>query len=1677
MHGPRARASVLVTILCGAGLASSARAAPRTQALEALETVLEGTAPDDSLAPGRVRELAAKANEGAPTEARALAFLMAARERLSADPRARLARSAVALAIAEAILRTGEDDAYAELLLAHGPRADVVHVDSSAAAAFLEEAASLDPTPAREVEAEALVLMARVERPIAPRERVEALLERVAHECPRSRMAPEAAWLLVLSLAEAGEEARAQALLPALLGTSHAREAEAMARELSQETLCWKSAAPPVLERRNLASLCVTARPVAFEAALDAAIERLRDPESGAGLDQLHEGDDLLLLGLREDMLGPAAVVASRTCEASPHPSSEEASVPDAAGTPFLLEASGPHAAARTIAFSGKSLALRLVALPDGVLAACVVDPRTGAPVPAAVTLIESSLESRKGKAVRFTTTSAAPTDAHGVALLSRDTRYPWACAIARVDDGRIALALDPAVAAPPAIHDAVPQVAVAWERSLVLPGEIARARLWARLPDGLTPRRIEVELRSEAIIATASLALDGYGGATLEVPLPRDLAGVVRLSARVEGLAARVLGFPLVVAHPSEPSLEVTLSVPARAAPGERLAVPVHVRDSLGFPVVGAATSLRTFLTRDSYASGVATDASGDAVYQIDVRGEGGETLVLAAVARDAEGRGGSTSAVLPVARGAHRVLVTAEKRFATAGETVPVEVAVLDAFGDTTPSSGKLVVRHEDGTQDPETRLALPDGRIGASLKLGQPGVYDVSFVESGSGLSGALTLYALSPDGSLPAPRADVEVVPERPRYAPGETARFLVRAREAGAWVFLHASTRMMGEDDRLPRAMALPGRAAIVSVPPGSGTRLELEAIPLGTGSPALAGVDVGQWESLFSVSVTPDKDAYKPKDRAQVRVHCAGPDGLPLRDVQVAVSFEEAALARAAEVALPAARSPFGRLSIQEGERGETRPLDRRRWLLDGTFGAAPWASPFDLHAEALLPCRQGEVLLPEPTREDHLPPQGFTLGTTNGGGDLQVAFTVPDAGGRFLVRARAVSRDGRTGEGEGTILGRAPVRLELVAPPVLEQGDESVVVARVTNDGAKALALDLSLKNKSPLVVALEPARKGMPAGKLAVPAHGEQILVIPVRGVGAGVARIDAHLTGQGVDLLAGTNVAVRGLPLEIASPSSLSTMILDVAPQSSGGLTLPAAKRVLVRVETPAALLGDVIEDLSRERALAAPEHAFAAALAARAALDARHEPWDAVAKRALVDPGEVLPPGTVTKLVRDPRRSPLFSQARLDALARAGLDALARRRVPGGWSLRERPPSGSAIGAPDLEATAQALEEIARASGLGSTPAHDLEAAAVQDLSVLLRVAAAHPPEARAREAAARAHAALALARAGEAVPLEGILADRASLGLLGELRLALARCLVKPGVVPEAPALLAREPGSAVEAALALELALAMDPGASNVSALAMRLLALAGGPLAAEDEEEVAFALSDLVTRVPPELPQGSVVLLAGKKTLAELKLPGDDQLLTDAALLVDVGTLGKARLLSLARKGKGAVTVQALALEPLATGTFACSAQANQVAGGVFLDGGLALLRPASTAAPAFPEVAWPGERILVRRGVRIELDLAFVADGGPHGVIVEQALPHLGDLDHADASLGGTALVLPGRVRFSWDHLPAGVQHVVLVLRATLPGTYLLQPAVSLTPEGALVRGRPTRIVVLPD
>jgi hypothetical protein len=1521
-------------------------------------------------------------------------FVRAATELAGADldpsggvPRLAAAREQVPAGAANRLERIALDRALVAALLAAGTRSGLPRAPEDEllgrtslpwedASLLLEEIAALDPGLAAHAFTSAAALAAAT-TPRAPS--VLAWAERAA-----ALGDPGASVLVAAALAALGREPEALARLEGAASP----EAGALALSLRAPAIELERALEGrvTVHFRNVESLAVVARPIALDVALDDALLALRTERDGS-LDLA----SLAAAGRLEGAVnGPEIALLTTRVVPSAHGETLSVSLPE--GNALVVEARGAGASTRMLLLRPR-VVLLATRHEDGVaLALCLAS--TGAPAPGRITLVQVADDVRGGKPVHFAASSGVPTDESGLAFAPLDARFSRVYAVAHADEGGVAWLAEP-LEAPPRSSPERPLVAAFFERALLRKGEIARARVLVRRARTERGRRVLVHPGAgekvqvllvdarEKALAEREVTLDADGSAGFEAPLPPGFEGRVRLRARVEGEPALTESGECIVAEPGSASLEAELVGPTWAPPGAPVRFELHAHDPAGSPVAFARVDWRAsfepaweaerepggrllavtppaLFAPPALFDAVATDASGTAAIALPAfSGEG--RLVLRALVRDVTGREGVARAVAALAPSIPRLQVEWDRRFLAAGDDFALDVTARGLDGRPLEVvKGTLEVTGPGGARVSSSEIATnKEGRVRGTVKLAGSGVYEVAFVGSGSPARGGTEVFVLGRDGALASHRERLALVPERDRYTPGETARFLVTAPEA--WADAHAV--VSARDDRglvragFPRAVPLAKGVALIEVPLDAGWApgLELEVVCPREGAleRASARVHVGLVEDL-DVEVTADKPLYKPGEKPVVRVRVHGVDGLPRRGASVALSLEDADVVEAA-------------------------------------LGLAPGEAP-------LLPRRHAAPL----------PPPGFIALGTDDNGIAQTTLTLPDAPGRTCVRARVLARDGRFGADSHVLVARRRLALDAGFPAAVELGDELVATVSVRNDGEKPATATLSLASAATDVLALE----GEASRRFDVPPHGLATLHVRVRPKKAGHAKLEAKLASPGEDETLSVTLTVSA-PTLVPVSAATATVGSDTAPVDSVDLVAPIASSVLLRVESPAAVLGDLVSEL----AAGDPAVAFVPALLARRALES--VAFEAIAKRHGVDPAQLLAPGETGKLPRDPRRNPIFSKVRVGLLAEEGQAALAARLTPGGWSWR-------AGGEADLEATSAALEALARAKEAGAPVAPELLAKGAAALAVLLE-------KAGGSSGLARAEAALALVRAGHAAPLDKIAAGLGADAREGRVVLALAAVLAA-GTGPDAPR--AREAASGVlregratsaaGAARDLELHLLLAPDGSPASTYADA--AIASRPVTAladpRGEAALARALADYVRLAKPAALSGTVVVSAHGKRVAELKLAADDPLLTDAAIVVEpkapLGTL------ALMRSKGSRVAVSVVALGPETPGPL--ERRVETLARTLAAEGDARWLR-----------ACWTPGSLHVGGIARLELTLRTTSP--MDHVAIEQPLP--------------AGFELLGSAPIAVDHLAPGEHRFTLLARPGVAGRFLLPPA----------------------
>jgi uncharacterized protein YfaS (alpha-2-macroglobulin family)/protocatechuate 3,4-dioxygenase beta subunit len=542
--------------------------------------------------------------------------------------------------------------------------------------------------------------------------------------------------------------------------------------------------------------------------------------------------------------------------------------------------------------------------------------------------------------------------------------------------------------------------------------------------------------------------------------------------------------------------------------------------------------------------------DANGRATVAIPTRrprsAEDERYRVVARVS-DPTGREVEDSASAIVSRASFALAVATERYVVAPDETLQIDVQARDFGGSAVSTPFTVRVLEEKWANGKSTTTLLHELQ-------GATGTAGKGRVAVRPGRAGYLKLYALARDSTgrltdesawvwsaaegwaiASAGRSTLEIVTDKRSYRPGETAKVLLNATTPNLDVLF----TIEGESVREARRITLAGNSTLFDLP------ITAEAAPtMHLGATAVSGarllqaeraVPVSPERRILTVVVTPEKEVYRPRERATFTVETrdASGRGVPA-EVSLAV-VDEAIYALSREL-VPDIRAAFwgprpNRVRTQhsfpyfyEGGADKFDASERRRVFKD----TAHW--------------------------EAHL--------RTDAGGRARVEFELPDNLTTWLATARAATVETAVGEDRSTTLARKDLMVRLAPPRFFVSGDEARLIAVVHNETDRPMRVETRAEFEG--LAPLGPAETPF---DLAPKSVGR--LELPVRALAPGTARLVFDAVGGG--LADGVELSVPVLPFgttvvetDAGSTTTATTVALDLAPGAD-----PASSRLAVHL----------------------------------------------------------------------------------------------------------------------------------------------------------------------------------------------------------------------------------------------------------------------------------------------------------------------------------------------------------------------------------------------------------------------------------------------------------------------------------------------------------------------------
>lgn len=470
-------------------------------------------------------------------------------------------------------------------------------------------------------------------------------------------------------------------------------------------------------------------------------------------------------------------------------------------------------------------------------------------------------------------------------------------------------------------------------------------------------------------------------------------------------------------------------------------------------------------------------TDANGECVLTLPTNADTGPltqldstdlTLNFDVYAQDADAKGFSGQGSVRVNRGEFAVTVEPEAYVGRIGNPLRFQVRTTDNAG--AKSMPDVVLQVEAGYRFwrrnetefvPANRWTVrsdSEGRSTITATPGRPGEFEVRVTARdarGNQITSVGYVWIVGA-GQLQwtGPTPQLQIIPDRRTYRPGDTATVAVRTAKPGG----HALLTVEGSRVKWAKVVALNDATTDVQIPIqrefGPNAFIAVAYVREKQFFEAVKGFQTDTSFQRIQVSVTPDRSVAEPGSTVRYAVKTTGADGTP---VPAEFSFsvvDEAIYAIAPDNADPfkafyprvvnqvVTSYSFPELYLDGGDKGGGAPV--RRTFLDTAF----W----------------------EPN------------GRTDDQGHAEVTVRLPDNLTTWRATAIAVTDSTAVGKGTASVRCRKPLIVRLSAPAFLVASDQVQVTTTVHNETGRRqeIRLDLALEGATaspsePLSIALE--------------------------------------------------------------------------------------------------------------------------------------------------------------------------------------------------------------------------------------------------------------------------------------------------------------------------------------------------------------------------------------------------------------------------------------------------------------------------------------------------------------------------------------------------------------------------------------------------------------------------
>ena len=260
-------------------------------------------------------------------------------------------------------------------------------------------------------------------------------------------------------------------------------------------------------------------------------------------------------------------------------------------------------------------------------------------------------------------------------------------------------------------------------------------------------------------------------------------------------------------------------------------------------------------------------------------------------------------------VARKPFSVYTWVDRGHYRAGEKI--EAGISAQTLDRKPVAGKgtlklLKIAYDAERNPVETPVESWDLALGAEgearqeLKATAPGQYRLSAtIDDGQGhqIEGGylLTITGQGFDGAS-FRYNDLEIIPEKKEYHPGETLRLLINTNQVNSTVLLFV--RPSGGVYLAPKVIQLRGKSAVeeIGIVPRDMPNMFVEALTVADGKvhDEAREIAIPPESRIAQIAIEPSQTIYKPGQKATLKLKLTGPDGKPFLGSSVVTVYDKA---------------------------------------------------------------------------------------------------------------------------------------------------------------------------------------------------------------------------------------------------------------------------------------------------------------------------------------------------------------------------------------------------------------------------------------------------------------------------------------------------------------------------------------------------------------------------------------------------------------------------------------------------------------------------------------------------------------------------------------------------------------------------------------------------------------